>query len=53
MIAAKVGKKLCCCQMATQQVALKSEEKTQSLLDNAPNYLVGCVIQKRSMNCSF
>ena len=40
MIAAKVGKKLCCCQMATQQVALKSEEKIQSLLDNAPNYLV-------------
>ena len=26
--------------MATQQVALKSEEKIQSLLDNAPSYLV-------------
>ena len=34
--------------MATQQVALKSEGKTQSLLDKAPNYLVRCVIQKRN-----
>ena len=25
------------------------DERNHSLLDNAPNYLVGCVIQKRSI----
>ena len=32
----------------------KISKKVESLLDNAPNYLVGCVIQKRiSKKCNF
>ena len=39
--------------MATQQVALKSEEKIQSFLDNAPNYLVRCIIPKENNHPRF
>ena len=45
--------KLVCKQTADSQIAVKYFQKTHkfmilSLLENASNYLVGCVIQKRS-----
>ena len=45
--------KLAVCQCTPILNILTIFQGWYSLLDNAPNYLVGCVIQKRSRNCTY